>query len=396
MKLINVNYSGLRFLFLFFLLGCAIGLKAQFRYVPGFIVKNSSDTLHGYIHSRSLISGTRLCRFKKNRQDETKQFLPFEIKSYGSDSIHFEARREYLRKEKKVSNSEFYKLIFDGKLDILIGKGSRFYIGTDTSRLIYFLNRKDFLYYLTGDQPELRKQIKEMRFSENSFVDLMTRYHTSLNLNYIVNLPRNSVTSLDFYLLSGYNLSFLKTQSESVKPVNYNASYSPMFGYGIDFFPSFRGGRGNFSFNLQNRFIKELFQSQTISESGTSVTYNDVLFEGYVIDVPLGLKFHKRVKKDLKVYIMPGAIWKKYIAREARVITDYVYNDEVTTYLLDLDYYAQSTISFFLSAGVEKKFTNKNKLFVDLNMDHAGSNTFQRYSLSLSIGYKILHHVFDN
>ncbi len=334
--------------------------------------------------------------FKVNLGSQYENYLPLEIKSYGTDSILFQSRKEYLRKERKITSSDFYKVIFDGKLDILVGRSNKYYIGTDTSQLIYYLGRKDLLYYLTGDQPELKNQIKELKFSQSRLAQLMTIYHNSLGLSdYNVYLPHNSVAYLNLFIIAGYNFSFLNTPSESGKSIQYSPSYAPVFGYGIDYYPSMRSGGGSFSINLQNRFLRELFQYQEIEKYGTATVYNDVLFEGTVFEVPLGLKFLRRLKNDYKIYVMPGPIWKKYIPRTARVITDVVESDEVTTTSTDVDYYGQSTISFFLALGVEKRISNKNKLFVDINLDHAGSNTFQRYSFSIAAGYKFINYKFD-
>jgi hypothetical protein len=368
----------------------------QSRVIPGYFTNNKGDTVSGFIHKKSLRNGSSLCRFKANTASQYQNFQPIEIRSYGTDSMLFETRKEFLRKERKVSPSEFYKVIFDGKLDILVGKSNQYFIGTDTSQLIYYLNRKDMLYYLTGDQPELKSQIKELKFSQSRLAQLMTIYHNSLGLSdYNIYLPSNSAAYLNVFLIAGYNVSMLKTPSESGSYINYSPSYSPVFGYGIDYYPSLRSGGGAFSINLQNRFLKELFQYQVIDKYGTATVYNDVLFEGTVLEVPLGLKFQRRLRNDYKIYVMPGPIWKKYIPQTARVITDVVVSDEVTTTVTDVDYYGQSTISFFLTLGVEKKISNKNKLFVDLNLDHAGSNTFQRYSFSISAGYKFLNYKFD-
>lgn len=386
----------LRTFLLLFLLASTFTLSAQSRAVRGYLVNSKNDSLPGFLNKKSLRNGSSLCKFKVNPEAQYENYVPLEIKAFGTDSILFQSRKEYLRKERKVTNSEFYKVIFDGKLDILVGSANRYYIGTDTSQLIYYLSRKDLLYFLTSDQPELKNQIKELKFTQSRLAQLMTVYHNSLGLSdYKVYLPHNSAAYLQLFISAGYNFSFLNTPSESGNSINYSPSYSPVFGYGIDYYPSLRSGGGSFSINLQNRFLRELFQYQAMDRYGSATVYNDVLFEGTVLEVPLGLKFQKRLKNDYKIYVMPGPIWKKYIPRTARVITDVVVSDEVNTTVTDVDYYGQSTISFFLTLGVEKKVSKKNKLFVDLNLDHAGSNTFQRYSFSISAGYKFLNYKLD-
>ncbi len=380
-----------------FVLGYCVCVNAQSRKVEGFVVTNSNDTINGFIYSKSLRNGTAVCKFKKSQSPEVNNFHPFEIKSFGKDSTLFESRKEYLRKSGKTGLSEFYKIVFDGKLDILLGNNNKFFIGTDTSRLIYYLNRKDFLYYLTNDQPELRPLIEEMKFTESKFVDLMIAYHNSLNItDYKAYLKNYSDVHLDIFAIGGYNLSFLTTQAEIGKAINYSTSYSPMVGYGVDFFPSFRSREAIFSINLQNRFLKELFQNQSVSQFGGSATYNDILYEGFVFEMPLGFKFQRFIKRNAKLYVMPGFIFKKYIPNQARTITDDISNGEVTTTVIENEYYTRSSaLSFFISMGIEKKLKNKKKVFIDLNADRMGTFEFQRYSLSLSIGYKFLSFKFD-
>ncbi len=387
----------MKFFLISFLLATTLTLSAQSRYVPGFIVKNSNDTVKGFISNKSLKSGSTYCKFKNNSDSPSQSFLPFEIQSYGTHGTLFESRKEYNRKERKTKNSEFYKVIFDGKLDVLIEGSKRFYIGTDTSRLVYYLNRKDFLYYLTSDQPELQPHIKELKFSESGFVDLLTRYQNSLNLpEYQTYLPQRTIANLDIFLLGGYNLSSLDTPSESGEPLKYNKSYAPLFGYGVDYFPSIRGIDGSFSINFQNRFTKELFQYQSVAKYDNSSIYTDILFEAFVIQLPLGLKFHKTLNKDFKFHVMPGLNWQKMIPKESRIITDFVSTNEATTSFTDIDYYLKSTMSLFLSVGFEKKVAKNNRIFVDLYTDYMGDFSFRRYSVSVSVGYKILNIKFDD
>lgn len=225
----------------------------------------------------------------------------------------------------------------------------------------------------------------------------MIAYHNSLNISdYKAYLRNYSDVHLDLFAIGGYNLSFLKTQVEIGKAINYSTSYSPMVGYGVDFFPSSRSREGIFSVNLQNRFIKELFQNQSVNQFGGSATYNDILYEGFVFEMPLGFKFQKFFKRNTKLYLMPGFIFKKYIPIHSRTITDDVSIQEVTTTVVENEYYTRpSALSFFISMGIEKKLKNKKKVFIDLYADRMGISEFQRYSLSLSVGYKFLSYKFD-
>lgn len=390
----RINLNLLLRCMLILVMGSSFDIHAQ-SFLPGYIVKNNGDTLTGFLKKRSLKAGATISIFKTSTDGAIDKFLPIEIKAYGNDSMLFESRKEYLRREKRVGNSEFYKVIFDGKLNILVGKGNKYFIGTDTGRYLTYLNRKDFLYYLTNDQLELQPYIKKMKFNEMSFINLMKVYHNSLSLtDYKIYQKKFWPANLDIWVLAGYNLTFLKSIQEG-HSLKYSNSYSPTFGYRIDFYPSTRSSSMRFSINLQNIFYKELFQSQSIMGLGPAYTSQDILYEGYAIEVPLGLKFQENLSSKTKIYFMPGLSWRKAIPLEARVISDVVVADEVTTVFTDLDYYYHTNFFFFFSVGLTKNISSRNQVYVDIKTDYAGYNTYKRGSISLNVGYRIFSHKFD-
>lgn len=373
------------------------GANAQSRYISGFLVKNSGDSLRGYIFSRNLKTAPIACRFKEGKRSEVKDFQPIEIRSFGSDSALVESAKEFDRRELKPKAREFYRILFDGKLDILVNKSNRYYIRTDTSEFVYNLNKKDMLYYLTSDQPELKKEIKLMKFSDNNFARLLTTYHNNLNLSdYKLYLPPSISASLDFFLLMGYNLSTLKSLNGSEGSYTFSNSYAPLFGYGVDYFPSVRARSSNFSINLQNRFTKELFQHQSTVSYNNAATYIDILYEAFVIQVPVGLKYHRRLNSKFKFYVMPGLLYQKNIPKESRMITDTITGDEAFTQWDDLDYYSKSMATVFVSLGVERRISNKSKIFVDIYTDISGTNLYKRSAFTASVGYKMLNFRFDD
>lgn len=387
----------LKYLLIVFLCNCTFFVFGQKKYTEGFIVRNSEDTLKGLLKFKSLRTGSAVCLFKKHLDNEIEKFLPHEIKSFGTDSTIFESRREYLRREQKLGNSNFLKVVFDGKLNIFLGKGNQFFIGTDTSTNVYLLNKKDYLYYLTNDQIELRPQIKNMRFNEESFIRLMKSYHNSMGIyDYEFYQHKLKPANLDLFIFGGYNLSFLKmTQSELNDPKNFSKSYSPTFGYRIEYFPPSRSVIVKFSINLQNLFYKELFQHQSITQIGSSYSNLDILYESFVIEVPLGFKVQKKLNNKISTYIMPGVSMRKTIPVESRSITDVVVGNEITTIYKEIEYLQLSTFPVFLSVGMLKRFSNKNQIFLDIKSDLNMGNSLIGNSLSISAGYKIFSKRFN-
>lgn len=388
----------MKYLFVSLILFSPVFVEAQSksRYVGGYIVRNAGDTIKGYIYRRGLKIAPRYCKFKSAPNSEVKTFLPLEIISFGTDSARIESTKEYDRRTSKPKSRQFYRVLFDGKLDILVSKENRYFIRSDTGQFVYQLNNKDLLYYMTSDQPELKNEIKSMKFTDNKFVELLVRYHTSIDVNsYNVFLPPFTASNLDIFLFAGYGISNLKTPDESGGVVNYNKSYAPTFGYGIDYFPPVRAKKSNFSFNIQNRFTKELFQYQEKISYNSSATYQDILYEAFVMQVPLGFKFHKRLTKDVKFYVMPGLVYQKNFPQNSRSVTDNISGNEVTTSWKEMDYYFQSTVTGFISLGVEHRLSNQNKLFMDFYADYSATNNYQRTSFSASVGFKFFNFRFD-
>jgi hypothetical protein len=369
---------------------------AQSNYLPGYIVKNSGDSVKGFIHAKGLRSPPEYCKFKTDLKLEVNSFRPLEIRSFGTDSALLESLREFDRKTLKARSREFFRVLFDGKLDVLVGKGDRYFIRNDTGEFVYRLDKKDLLYYYTSDVPDLKEEIKSMKFSDSRIVELFSRYHNSLNIDsYRIYLPPRTLANLDFFLLAGYGISTLKTLNNPLEDILFNKSYMPLLGYGVDYFPSLRTRKSNFSLNVQNRFTKEVFQYQNEVDFNGGKTYTDILFEAFVIQIPVGLKFHKRVGNNLRGYIMPGLVYQRNIPVESRIITDNISGNEVTTSFDEIDYYSNTVVTWFTSVGVERKIYDKMKIFFDLYFAHSQDISYRRTTFSVTVGLKFINLKFD-
>jgi hypothetical protein len=67
-------------LFVFLLL--SLWGNSQNNYVPGYIITNKQDTIHGLIDFRTDRMNNSVCKFKVSLQDSVKTYLPYEISGY--------------------------------------------------------------------------------------------------------------------------------------------------------------------------------------------------------------------------------------------------------------------------------------------------------------------------
>lgn len=365
-------------------------IDAFSQYISGFLIKNSNDTISGFIHKNSFGLQRQICRFKTDLTASSGDFLPLEVKAFGTDSVVFRSRKEFIQRDKKIQPPAFYKLIFDGKLDLYRGSGSKYYIGMDTSEYLYLLKNKNLLYFLTRDQPDLKSEIKSLKFTDIKFSDLLTRYHNSLNLeNYKSYVPPRTRSYIHVYPSIGYYIASLSTLYEQ-NEITFRNSYAPIIGAGMDFYPSMRAKAGKFAIELQILFTREIFQYQSFEETGTAFSAEDILYKSHVFRLPLGFKFLKAVNSKQKLYVKPGFYFQKNIPIEARSIVDISLNNNITTYFNELTYYSESYISFFIGVGAERKVSKTSKLGLDLSFMYANRENFTQSVLSLNLSYKFL------
>ena len=181
------------------LLFFAIHGFSQNEYLPGYIILNTNDTIHGkIINERDIFSGI-YCIFHNKDSSIVRQYLPTEIKSY-----HLSNNRYFISKRLLIENIErivFLQVLEEGELNIYrykdINRNLHYFIENKTLGITelwpvkesmevienqpYMKTLRPFigvLQYYTANEPTFKNRIKKMLdITGTSLIEIATDYH---------------------------------------------------------------------------------------------------------------------------------------------------------------------------------------------------------------------------
>lgn len=182
----------LKRLILFGLLVATVVVKAQSDFKPGYVIKNSGDTLFGEIDSRGDLSMSNACKFKDTANNVTT-YTPFELAAY-----RFLDSKYYVTKE--INNQKiFLEYLIKGRINLFYmrdGGGDHYYIDKDTISIVEIPYKEEIKYneneqvlykskthigllvYFMQDAPGFQKRIEELERPDRNFlVKLVKDYH---------------------------------------------------------------------------------------------------------------------------------------------------------------------------------------------------------------------------
>lgn len=105
-------------------------LPAQANFQPGYVVKNSGDTLSGWLDYRVSSLLSQSCSFRLNKESKTTVFKPDELSRY-----HFENGKTLIS-EKVNGTSYFLEVLFDGCVEV-------YFLKTELSDDRFFVKKRD-------------------------------------------------------------------------------------------------------------------------------------------------------------------------------------------------------------------------------------------------------------
>jgi hypothetical protein len=365
------------------------GVTSAQRFLPGYYVNKSNDTIRGYISKKNLKIRASL-DFKDQLNTSTKNFFPFEILGYGTDSLHIESRQERIQGTQSLTNKEFYRVIFHGQLSLLKGRGNYFTIRSDTMDSVLPIAKRGILIYYTKDQPELKRTIENMRFDEEHLVEVFERYHNSKSFQYFrTYLPPKHDKIFNLTLFAGYNYSNLTTQKIDEPQKKFNSSYAPLFGLNLVFLPPSRE-RG-YSFYIQPRVSRELFQYQKTSQSQFAFSFEDIVYESVTLKIPVGCKIDLLHKMNWLLYFSPGGFLQKNFALNSERKFDSGDNGQLTITDQSIPLYSDLSFGYGAALGLEKMISS-HIYFIEFYFDSSFPGNFTRTNLSLAVGRRIYNY----
>jgi opacity protein-like surface antigen len=122
-----------------------ISMEAQVRDLPGYIVRNSGDTVHGFLKEQGLDESARQISYKSAESDNDYQiFTPSDVKAFQYDGgdLYRSITFSDTRRDEPVTLTYYGKLLVTGEYDL--------YNFTE-DEVLFFLVRRDNTFYLMFD-----------------------------------------------------------------------------------------------------------------------------------------------------------------------------------------------------------------------------------------------------
>lgn len=184
-------------LFCFF----SVSIFAQNDFLPGYIVKNTGDTVKGFIFMGSSKENSQKCVFRKDRKAKSVTYRPDDIRSY-----HFENSLFYFSRNIKADGAmkrEFLEWAVQGKLDLYLyvdpKKAMRYFVDkgdsgfvelvnttrqvTDSTGVRFLRENKEYaatLAIMLQDCPSIIPEIYSSKFEARDLIKLSSDYHNKV------------------------------------------------------------------------------------------------------------------------------------------------------------------------------------------------------------------------
>lgn len=239
-------------LFLLIFLCCLYTLKAQTNFLPGYIITNDNDTLHGLIDYRSNAQNCRRCEFRESENAPSRVFLPLSIKGYRfndgkfyvsktlhTDSLTIPVFMEYL--VNGISSLYYYPNNTNPNY-YLENKDGQLYQLTSELRQVhenghdYFIESKTYIGMLRiafADCPQIYPLINTVKLEDKSLIAITKKYHDYVcdGEKCIIYEKQLPVVKFTFGAFIGMEVSTIKFyKSPTYENVHFNSDSYPTIG----------------------------------------------------------------------------------------------------------------------------------------------------------------------
>lgn len=321
----------MRTLIIAFFIGIPFVVFGQSNYHEGYVIKNTGDTLKGFIDYREWQQSPLFINFKVSKSEkEQRLFTPDSIRGFvidttesyisyqgqmSTDQNHFPDLAEGLD-TRKVNASVFLKLITSGKFLLLYSQSdqrkTRYFVAEVKSKpveLIYnqYYNsqhesversifRGQLIFYINKYAPlksELIKEVEQTAFENDQLAKIVykTNGDTAVSVN-------GHVIHSDIQVFVGLGMLYSKASSDHLTGV-YNAS--PLFTIGFDKF---------YNSTTQQLVLRASFSA---GSAGIQVPYpisgssnNALKFNQFTFFVTPQIIYHLYNNENFKVHIGAG------------------------------------------------------------------------------------------
>ena len=219
---------------------------SQENYIAGYVIKNSTDTLFGFVDNRNWEHNPNQIKFKTNIKNTPITFNPTEITEFGFDGEIYESgiinteitslQTDKLKTDPKLNikvYTAFLQTLYRGEKSLYYYKNSEgrenFYIKDDTGfdLLIYkkYLKAQDEKYVVSHnkkyygqlniylkDCATISSKLDKTLYAQNSLMDLFKYYYDCSSSDFSFKKEKEKI-QIEIGVLAGASLTTLKFRS---------------------------------------------------------------------------------------------------------------------------------------------------------------------------------------
>jgi hypothetical protein len=350
---------------------------------PGYYVKANGDTARGNFDSKDLENGYTRCTVRDGLGNPTA-FSPFEVKAYGTDSTHYEARKTA---DADGETTLFYRVIFRGDLSLYQAADEKLFIGADSLEKVFAIRNKNMLQYMAASQPQMKDKITRARRLDTEFlIKLLTDMHDNVGKrDYEVYAEKELPSASAFYVYTGIINGRYSSAETLDEPLG---GLMPAVGVGVELFPTGRNNR-SFSFVIDVAAYSEKYSGDVVEEFISVTKTTKYELSAFAVAPSLGVKgrFVRRPKTQLYILAALGynllfskdgaaELWSEYYAAEPRLIGE----KEVT-------FYQKNFINVQAGLGIEKRLGRKLG-FLDVRAERGAAATQNVFKITARLGLR--------
>lgn len=265
---------------------------SQENYIPGYVIKNNSDTLFGFVDYRNWKNNPDLIKFKTNIEKDPISFMPtdiaeFKVKDeiYVSGFINTEVtpiQTDKLKVDPKIKikvDTTFLQTLFRGKKSLYYYKNSdgkeNFYIKQNDGfdLLIYkkYLKKQDgkdvvtenkkYLGQLTlylNDCPTINSKLENTSYKQKSLLKLFQYYYECSSSDIYFQKEIESIHA-EFGVLAGVTITSLEFGSDAF-PYLVNAEYNSSNSFSAGLFLNLILPRNQRKWSINNEILYSTYK----------------------------------------------------------------------------------------------------------------------------------------
>ena len=360
---------------LLIILSCLSNVFSQSRYIDGFIISNTYDTVYGLVDYFYNNKDQQTCMFLKD--GVIIEYTPSQILGYGFEGDKFFTSQ--------VMEDNFIEVIVDGVLS-LYKYNSRYYLQKEGDE-VYVLDKidtlieigskkyirqghkwKGILIYQVADCKKVKSKAEQTRYAESNLKRLVKEYNACKGYEYTIHKKPKRLNKIEYGGYVGLTQSILDNSIRSDR-FSYmdNIYYSvyPSGGIILALFSS--NPHMHFSFQSGINFNYNVLTSLIEIEHENSAAYHDSYIGFSTISVPLLLRYSLPVRENY-LFFYSGNGFSHNFNRYTNRVSDIVENKTVRIYESEAFEMFKNSFGYFGGAGFRKPFKAFN-LCIAVNYD---------------------------